>query len=397
MLLHDYYPEETRVVAEARAAHAAGFEVDVLALRGDGEAADEVLDGVHVFRLPVAHRHGGAASALVAEYLRFTGLGIMEAARRSRRMPYDVVQVHNPPDFLVLAAMLPRLAGSKVILDVHDLTPDMYAMRFGDRAPVERGLRLLERWSARPCDAVVTVHEPYRAELAAHGIPLEKIVVVMNSLDESVLPPEPRAAPAQGEFRVVHHGTVTPHYGVQLLVEAAALARPAIPGLRLEIYGAGDDIPAVRERARALGLDDVLTIVPRFLPQQEVLRAVRDASVGVACNLPTRLNRFALPTKLLEYVALGIPAIAPGLETIRSHFSPDEVLLFEPGDARALARALERVAADPAAAAARADAARRRYEAYRWEHNAAVYTDLLSRLARVPRRGLSAQPATATP
>jgi glycosyltransferase involved in cell wall biosynthesis len=260
---------------------------------------------------------------------------------------------------------------------------------------VDVGLRLVERWSAKACDAVLTVHEPYRAELAAHGIPAEKIVVVMNSLDESVLS-EDGDVPVGGadQFRIVYHGTVTPHYGVGLLVEAAALARRRIPELRLEIYGAGDAIPDVVERGRSRDLEDVMTVVPRFLRQDEVLRAVRGASVGVAANLPTRLNRFALPTKLLEYAALGIPAVAPDLPTIRGHFSDDEVVFFEAGNAASLARALERVAADPGEASRRAEAARRRYESYRWEHSARTYVELLYRLAQRRRRGL-AQPPTA--
>jgi glycosyltransferase involved in cell wall biosynthesis len=353
---------------------------------------------VQVIRLPVAHRHGGAPLALLAEYLHFTARAIVHAAARSARRRYDVVQVHNPPDFLVVAALLPRLLGSKVVLDVHDLTPDMFAMRFGDVGGglVDRGLRLVERLSAGVCDAVLTVHEPYRGELVAHGIPAEKIAVVMNSLDESVLAGlDGAAAPAAPAFRVVYHGTVTPHYGVDVLVEAAALARRRVPELRLEIYGAGDALPDIERRVRASGLDGAVTIVPRFLRQDEVLRAIRGASVGVAANLPTRLNRFALPTKLLEYAAIGIPAAASDLPTIRGHFSDSEVWFFEPGDVASLARVLERVAADPQGASQRAEAARRRYESYRWHLSAQVYTDLLSRLARRRRRGLEAQPATA--
>ena len=94
---------------------------------------EEILEGVKVIRLPVEHRQGGAALALLREYLLFTTLATIHAARRSRSRRYDVVQVHNPPDFLVVAALLPRLGGSKLLLDVHDLTPDMFAMRFGNR------------------------------------------------------------------------------------------------------------------------------------------------------------------------------------------------------------------------------------------------------------------------
>ena len=77
-----------------------------------------------------------------------------------------------------------------------------------------------------------------------------------------------------------------------------------------------------------------------FLSQEEVLSRVRSASVGVIPNLPTPLNRFALSTKLFEYVALGVPVVAADLPTIREHFSDEEVLFFRRRRRRSLASAL---------------------------------------------------------
>lgn len=397
MLLHDYYPQEPRVASEARAAKAAGFDVTVVALREPDEEPEEVVEGVRVIRLPVRHEHGGAKFSLLNEYVRFTTLAAAHAVRVARGARPDVVHVHNPPDFLVVAALLPRLLGAKVVLDFHDLTPDMFMMRFENRdgGAVDKSLRLVERWTAKASDAVLTVHEPYRQALGENGIPVEKVSVVMNSLDERILP-APRARDGKPEsFRVVYHGTATPHYGVELIVDAVALVRPQIPSVRLDVYATGDALPDVAARVQAHGLDDVVGIVPRFLPQEEVLRLVQGASVGVAANLPTRLNRYALPTKLLEYVAMGIPAVAPSLPTIREHFSDDEVWFFEPGDAESLAAALVAVAADPEAASRRAESARRRYDAYRWPRSAATYTDLIWRLAGKRRRALAVQRPTA--
>jgi len=238
---------------------------------------------------------------------------------------------------------------------------------------------------------VLTVHEPYRQELARRGIPLEKVSVVLNSLDEELLTTD-TDPPAEAEgFRIVYHGTITPHYGVELLVEATDRSRGATPGLRLELYGAGDALPGILERAHSLGLDPALTVAPRLLSRRDVLQAVKFASVGVIPNLPLRLNRFALPTKLFEYVALGIPAVVADQETIRAHFSENEVWFFEPGNPVSLAAALERVAADPDAAAGRAAAALTRYETYRWQRYADVYTELLWRLAAQRRRGVAVQ------
>lgn len=391
MLLHSYYPEDGRVAAEARAAIASGFEVAVIALRGQGQEAEEWIDGVRVIRLPVGHQHGTGKFALLGEYLSFTGLAILRAAARSVRHRFDVVHVNNPPDFLVLASLVPRLLGAKVVFDVHDLSSDMFMMRFDNPAGgiVDRALILVERLAAHASDAVLTVHEPYRQELGRHGIPLEKVSVVLNSLDEELVTTDTDPPREAEGFRVVYHGTITPHYGVEILVEAVARARRAIPGLRLELYGAGDALPGILERAHLLGLDSTLTAAPQLLSRRDVLQAVRFASAGVIPNLPLRLNRFALPTKLFEYVALGIPAVVADLETIRAHFSDNEVWFFEPGNPDSLAAALEQVAADPQAAASRVAAARARYEAYRWQRYADVYTQLLWRLATRRRRGVA--------
>jgi glycosyltransferase involved in cell wall biosynthesis len=223
------------------------------------------------------------------------------------------------------------------------------------------------------------VHDPYRRDLEARGVPSEKITVILNSLDERLLPREkPRSL---RPFRIVYHGTVTPHYGVHLLVDAAAETLRQGLDVRLEIIGDGDSVPHLRRRVGALGLSEQISIDGRFVPHETVLERVSGASVGVIPNLPIPLNRFALSTKLFEYIALGVPVISAALPTIQEYFSDDEVFFFEPGSADSLAGALLSVARDPKGAESRAVRARRRYAAYRWEVSAQAYVSVLDRLS----------------
>jgi glycosyltransferase involved in cell wall biosynthesis len=376
MVVHGPYPlGEPRVAREAQVALAEGYDVEVVAMRRDGEPKRELVDGVRVTRLPLSHRPGAGLGGILGEYLGFTLFASAVVANRR----HDVVHVHNPPDFLLIAGLLPKLFGARLIFDVHDLSPDMFAMRFGDRGALrtaDRILRVVERAATRVADHVLTVHEPYRSELIERGVPPEKLTVVMNSLDDRLLPTGPRHRDGS-TFRVVYHGTVTPHYGVPLIIEAAARVASEIPDLQIEILGEGDAVDEIRGRADELGLAAQIHCSGRYLPQPEVLERVRAAAVGVIPNLPTRLNRFALSTKLFEYVALGVPVVSADLPTIRAHFSSDEVLFFRAGDAAALAEALVAVARDPEAAAARAGAAQVRYEDYRWTVQARRYAATL--------------------
>jgi glycosyltransferase involved in cell wall biosynthesis len=390
MLVHGPYPVgESRVVREALAALDAGWQVDVVAMSNPGEPTEEIVDGVVVVRLPVRHEWGAGAFAVAREYLGFTALAIGKVAALAARRRYQVVHVHNPPDFLILAALAPRLLGARIVFDVHDLAPELFAIRFsGGRgfAAAQRALHLVERAAMRVATAVVTVHDPYRRALEARGVPSDKITVVLNSLDERLVPAAAASAERNG-FQVVYHGTITPHYGVELLVEAVARVARDVPSLSLEIYGDGDALTKVRSRVRELGLSERVHLSGCFLPQKEVLDRVSCASVGVICNLPIERNAAAVPTKLFEYALLRVPIVTADLPAIREHFSDNEVRFFSAGNAADLAAALREVAAAPDAAKARAEAARRRYEQYRWPMSARRYVELLERCAQPARPG----------
>jgi glycosyltransferase involved in cell wall biosynthesis len=383
MVVHAHYPiGEPRVQREARAALDAGYDVEVVCLRGEGEPAREVVEGVAVRRLPLAHVRGAGVLRLVFEYVAFALLAA--AAVGLRRRPPGAVHVHTPPDFLVVAALPAKLRGARVLLDIHDLSPHMWEARFGPglkRRLVVGALRLAERAACRIADAVVTVHEPYGRELAADGVDARKISIVMNSTDDALvaraLDGAP-AAPEDGAFTVAYHGTITAWYGVDLVVDAIALLAERLPDVRGVVLGAGDALDGARALAAERGVADRIAFSGTYLPIEEALRRVAGASCGAIPNRPTTLNRFALSSKLFEYVALGIPAVVARLDTLAAHFSDDEMTFFEPGDAGSLAGALEWVARNPEEAAAKVERAARRAESYSWHRNRDRYLRVLA-------------------
>ena len=158
------------------------------------------------------------------------------------------------------------------------------------------------------------------------------------------------------------------------------------PNARLEIYGDGDAVPVIRRRISELGLESVTTFDGRYLPQREALECVLGASVGVVANLGHPRNHAALPVKLLEYVAMGIPVVTSDLAAIRDYFTEDEVWFYPPGDSEALAAGLIEVATDARSASARAKRALERYRAYRWSAQADSYVDLLDSLVAKRKR-----------
>jgi glycosyltransferase involved in cell wall biosynthesis len=387
MVVHSYYPVgEVRAEREARAAVEEGYDVTVVCLRRANEPAEEVVDGIQIQRLPVQHVRGVGAIRVVREYVDFALRSTIAVLRINRKNRVDVTYVHAPPDFLVVAGIIPRLLRRGVVIDIHDLSPHLFNARFagGRRSQLVEGLLYaIERGACAVANEVVTVHEPYRAELAAHGVPAEKITVVMNA------PTPDSVARAQAErighpadaFVVAYHGTVTRWYGVDLVVEAIAKLQERVPEIRGLVLGEGDALPEVEALAERLGISSRIEFPTELVSQAEAICGVAGATVGIIPNRPTPLNRFALSSKLLEYVSLGIPVVVSRLETLAAHFDPDEVTFFEPGRSDSLADAIAWVAEHPEEARAKALRAHARAAEYSWERSRGELLGALSAAA----------------
>ena len=369
---------------QAAALRSRGFDVDVVCLRRDGEPAREVHDGVRIRRLPVGRHRGRGMGIQLLEYLVFLLLATAVVSYRHLQRPYAVVQAHNLPDVLVFSAIVPRLRGAGVVLDVHDLMPEFFQARSGlsSNHPLVRLVRLEERLAVRFAAHTITVTEGWKRKLAER-CGTESVSVVMNLADPATFSPRTGVGTRE-PFTIVYHGTLTRRYGVLLLVEAVAMLRQRVGPVRLRLLGDGDAREELVHLIAELDLDDCVELSEGMLGVDEVAAAIAEATVGVVPNLSNLFTDGLLPTKMLEYVAVGVPVVAARTPMIESYFDDDQVAFFEPGDATGLADALAKLQGDHELRAALASGAARFNETHTWPEEAARYVDLVESLA--PRR-----------
>jgi len=333
-------------------------------------------------------RQRGSKLGYVGQYVTFLLASFFYLASRSLTRRYDLVHVHNMPDVLVFSALIPRLLGAKVLLDLHDPMPELMMTIFGleRKSRAVRLLCWLEKRSMACAHAVLTVNIACKRIFSSRSCSPDKISVVMNAPDESIFAlrdPSSAAVPASGSekpFVIMYHGSLVERHGLDIAVTALGLIKSSIPKAELRVYGRSTAYlektlnsvtdPALRTSIHCLGGKD--------LPQ--IAEAIRECDVGVIPNQRNVFTELNTPTRIFEYLALGKPVIAPRTAGIRDYFNDDSLIFFELGNALDLAQKIEYVFHHPEEAGQIAKRGQRVYLAHTWSEERRTLVNLTGEL-----------------
>jgi glycosyltransferase involved in cell wall biosynthesis len=378
------YRTDPRVRREAEALVQRGDSVDVICIRADERDGRRSVEGVRLYEVWTPRYRGSNLLMYLAQYLVFFVVASLRSTWLHSKKRYDVIEVHTMPDFFVFTAAVPKLFGAKVLLDVHDLSPEMYQSKFGLARShwLIRLLTWIERRSVSFADRAIAVHEPHLEVLTRHGNPKEKFEVLFNVADPRRFSPRTTEPGPDAPFKLVYHGTIAPRHGLDVAVRAVNLARHEIDRMEFTIIGAGDDVPRIERLIAELGLKDVVRLSTKVVPIENLVPFLEDAHVGIVPIRNDDFTKYMLPLKLLEYVALGIPVACSDTETIRAYFDDGMLAFFRPGDERDLAARLVELYRHPER---RRDLAQRAHtfnERFSWESQKLKFYGSIDSLAR---------------
>lgn len=341
MLAYTFYENDGRVMRYAEALAQEGCPVDAIVLRRPGQPREETINGVRVLRIQERTKNERGKSTYLWRILRFFFRSMIEISRQHFRHPYDVVHVHSVPDFEVFAAIVPKLGGAKIILDIHDIVPEFYAAKFGvdHKSAAFKVLRLMERWSCSFVDYVIAANDIWREKITRRAVHPQKCTAFINYPDMGIFHDRLRTRAKDDRFVLCYPGTLNWHQGLDIAIRAFAIAQMQAPGMEFHIYGEGSARPAIEQLVNDLGLTGKVRL-HEPLPQREIATVMANADVGV---VPKRNDSFggeAFSTKILEFMALGVPVIVAKTRIDMHYFSDKVLRFFTPSDENDLANAM---------------------------------------------------------
>jgi glycosyltransferase involved in cell wall biosynthesis len=390
MLAYAHYISDARIKNYVRTLEDQGHRVDVIALRCNGEVAVEERRSGTTFRI-MAKYQGENPLMYVWSYLKFFLKSSFLLASHSFGHRYHVVHIHNMPNALVFAAIVPKMLGARLMLDVHDLMTVNYMAKFDvteNDLPV-KVLRLEQRLSALLADHIFCADHNQRDYLVEYcGVAEKKITVLLNLPNVELFRPV-TVQKKTDAFRIVYHGTIAHRLGIDLIVRAMARVVTRVPA-ELWVYGAGDYLPEALALSAKLGLEGKAHFSGAFFPVEKIPEMVCGMDLGIIGNRRNlACDRYMLPVKLLEYVYLGVPVVAPRLQVISYYFDETMVRFYEPESVEQMADAIVELFHKRDERERQAHAASRFYQNYNPQVQADLYLHLMSRSEiSVPRRAV---------
>lgn len=358
---------------------ARGDEVEVIALRKDGLPEEEIIAGVRVFRI----QRRSFQEKKKASFLKGVGLFFMRASwlltKRHLQRPYDLFHINSIPDFLVFVAAVPKLLGARIILDIHDIMPELYASKFGvsERSFGYRAMLFLERASASFANHVIIANHIWRDRLLSRSETANRCTVLLNYPDRSVFRPNRKRS--SDEFIILYPGTLNQHQGLDVAIRAFARIADKAPNAMFHIHGEGRTQDVLMKLVEELGLQYRVLFKP-MLPARQIAPIMANADLAVVPKRKDSFGNEAFSTKILEFMSSSVPVIVSDTKIDKYYFNDSVVKFFNDGDEEDLAEKILLLMNNPELRQQMASEASEFVRSFDWELNKNTYIDLADSL-----------------
>ncbi len=327
ILYKEDYPWDIRVEKIAKSLAGMGHRVTIVCQNLKQLKRSETIGNIDIRRLPRTSGKWSFLRSLVNFAFWFNPFWIRELARATPKTGRTVIIVRDLP--LVLTGLLvgARRRNAKVVFDMAECYPELYASRreFSKQGLVESFLKspslaaVYERMAVKRVDHTFVMIEESFDRLERMGLDTGKVSIVSNTpvvTDNSTA----HAIEHEGAgLRIVYVGFMGRIRGLDLLVRAVAEFVERSDGaadIRLDIVGKGDTRAELNELVRTRKLEPYVTL-HGWLEQSEVDRLMEGANVGALTYRVCRHWNSTIPNKLFDYMLAGLPVLTTEAIPIR--------------------------------------------------------------------------------
>jgi glycosyltransferase involved in cell wall biosynthesis len=381
MLAYSFYETDSRIKQYANALVERGDAVDVIALRHPGQPSYSVVNDVNVFRIQTRTINERGPLSYLFRIVRFLVVSASFMAWRQISKRYELIHVHSVPDFLVFAAIVPKIFGTPVILDIHDVLPEFYASKF--RVTLDsfsfRCLVLVERLSIAFANHAIVANHLWCERVARRCGRPNKCSPIRNYPPLRLFDPQLRTR-NNGKFLITYPGSLNWHQGVDVAIAAFAKIKDQMPDAEFHIYGEGPAKESLIKLADGLGLTGRV-IFHGVLPTEDIARVMANTDLAIEPKRAgSQFGNEALSMKIFEFMAVGVPLVVSRTRIHQYYYSDSLVSYYDDDNEDQLAAKVLNLRNNPSQRQQQISNARNYVAAHNWAEEKSQYLRIVDSL-----------------
>ncbi|NIT55048.1 MAG: glycosyltransferase [Aliifodinibius sp.] len=329
-ITHEYFPRDRRILRQAQALIERGYKVDILCIRNfsDHEKKEDRYGPIRIYRIPLSKKRGSK----LRYYFEFLSAFILFSIKLNLlyfKKRYNVIQINNIPNGYVFIAVIPKLFGAKVFLDMHELMPELFLHRhnISTASLYYKILLLEEKLSVWFSDQVITVTEAI-SEVIKKRHKIESVTVVMNTADPFTV--AERDEKIRDGLEAVFHGVLTNTYRMNVVIDAMEKLRDVLP-VKFHIYGDGKTYSGLEAYIKSKNLVESV-FLKGYLVEYKIAEMAHEFDLAIVPLDNNIYSQYAFASKISQYISMRIPILCSDVKCMRSYYDDDAILYFDLND-----------------------------------------------------------------
>jgi glycosyltransferase involved in cell wall biosynthesis len=342
MLAYTFYEGDNRVRRYAETFSSRGDTVDAIVLRQKGSQKESLLNGVRIKKIQERNPNERWKIEYIIKLFIFLIRSSFVLSISHLKKRYDLIHVHSVPDFEVFATFFAKLTGCKIILDIHDIVPELFASKFrvNQKSFQFKLLLSLEKYSTKFADHIIVANHIWHKRLIERSVPEIKCTAVLNYPDLKIFNLKNYQKKMNETPVIIYPGTLSKHQGIETAIRAIGILKNRGRKVLFKIYGKGTDETFLQNLVNGLKLNDCITFND-IVPIHQLPDILKEADLGIEPKSKNTFANEALSTKILEFMIMNIPVIASDTTAHKYYFAEKQIMFFESDNYYNLADCIE--------------------------------------------------------
>ena len=303
--------------------------IKVIILSSKEKNNENIKDEKDFINYRIIKKYQGTSSlSYIMYYLQFFLKACLWVPYLFVKYRFEIVHYNNAPNFIIFSCLLPKLFGTKLILDNHDIFSLVLSSKFNNKI-LDRIAYAEQRYSMKFANEVICADHNQAEYLRSLNF-VNKITVVLNVPSPLLFKKNEIKKNDNQYVNVVYHGTISYRLGIDQIILAFNKIRDKIPRLKFHLIGTGDYLDEIELLNNKLNLNEIVHIYGKNIPVEELAAKLSSMDIGIIGNRTFELSDYMLPVKLLEYVYMGLSVIAPKNKIISKYFTDEMICFYTP-------------------------------------------------------------------